>query len=364
MNLSLGIVGLPNVGKSSLFNALTKLNVLSANYPFATIDPNTGIVPLKDERIYKLSQISKSKDTIPAIVEFVDIAGLVKGAAEGQGLGNKFLGHIKEVGVILHLVRCFEDSDIIHVENRIHPQEDIQIINAELILKDIETVKKRIDDTKSKMKGKVDLKVQEYIEVLERLLPFLNSGNLANSFDFTTDEQKDSLRDLNLLTLKPMIYVANVSEEQLKITEAELRSKLGLNDSDVVTSICVKTEAELVALNEDEQKEYLSSLGLIESGLDRIARIGYNTLGLINFFTTGEKETRAWTILAGTKAPQASAAIHTDFEKNFIMLEVISYIDFINAGSWTKSKETGKMRLEGKNYIVQDGDIVIVKHNG
>lgn len=363
MNLSLGIVGLPNVGKSSLFNALTKLNILAANYPFATIEPNTGIVPLKDPRLYKLSELSVSEKTIPAVVEFVDIAGLVKGASQGEGLGNKFLGHIKEVGAILHLVRCFEDSDIIHVENRIHPSDDVQIINSELILKDIETVEKRINDTKSKMKGKVDPKMQEYLDLIEKLLVHLNSGNLANKFDFKSDEEKIMLLDLNLITLKPMIYVANVAETQLQIKDEELRTKLGLSEEDVVTSICVKTEAELVVLNEEEQKEYLESLGLEESGLDRIARIGYDTLGLINFFTTGEKETRAWTIEKGTKAPLAAGAIHTDFTKNFITLEVVSYEDFIATGTWAKAKEAGKMRLEGKEYIVKDGDVVIVKHN-
>jgi ribosome-binding ATPase len=363
MNLSLGIVGLPNVGKSSLFNALTKLQVLSANYPFATIEPNTGIVPLKDPRLYKLSELSSSVNTVPAVVEFMDIAGLVKGAAEGQGLGNKFLGHIKEVGAILHLVRCFEDSDIIHVENRIHPKEDIEIINAELILKDIETIQKRIQDTGSKMKGKVDLKTQEYLEFLENLLKHLDSGKLANKFEFKSEEQKDLLQDLNLITLKPMIYVANVSENQLQISNDELRIKLGLSEEEVVTSICVKTESELVVLNDEEQKEYLESLGLTESGLDRIARIGYETLGLINFFTTGEKETRAWTISKGTKAPQASATIHTDFEKNFIALDVVAYDEFVSAGSWVKAKEAGKLQLQGKEYIVKDGDVVIVKHN-
>ena len=363
MNLSLGIVGLPNVGKSTLFNALTKLQVLAANYPFATIEPNTGIVPLKDSRLHKLAEISSSLQTIAAVVEFVDIAGLVKGAAEGEGLGNKFLGHIKEVGAILHLVRCFEDADIIHVENRIQPKDDIQIINAELILKDIETITKRINDFKSKMKAKMDIKAQEYLDLIEKLLEFLNSGNLANKFDFKNEEQKLLLQDLNLITLKPMIYVANVSEDQLRVTGDELRVRLGLGSSEVVTAICVKTEAELVALDEPDQKEYLASLGLTESGLDRIARIGYDTLGLINFFTTGEKETRAWTITKGTKAPLAAGAIHTDFTKNFIMLEVVSYDDFIATGSWSKAKEAGKLRMEGKEYIVKDGDVVIVKHN-
>lgn len=362
MNLSLGIVGLPNVGKSTLFNALTKLNVLAANYPFATIDPNVGIVPIKDSRLDKLTELSKSAEKIPAVVEFVDIAGLVKGAAEGQGLGNKFLGHIKEVGAIIHLVRMFEDSNVIHVENRINPREDIEIINSELILKDIETVRNRLDATKGKMKGKVEESTQKYLELLEKVYETLNSGKPARTLDLA-QEQISELTDLALVTLKPMIYVANVDEKDLNITEEELRSRLGLESNEVVTAISVKTEAELVALDEEEQKEYLQSLGLEESGLDRIARIGYATLGLINYFTTGEKETRAWTIVKGTKAPEAAGEIHTDFTKNFIRLEVVSYEDFVNAGSWVKSKENGKMRLEGKDYEVKDGDVVIVRHS-
>lgn len=362
MNLSLGIVGLPNIGKSTLFNALTKLEVLAANYPFATIDPNVGIVPLKDPRLEKLSELSASKETIPAVIEFVDIAGLVKGASEGHGLGNKFLGHIKEVGAILHLVRLFQDPNVVHVENRISPKEDVEIINAELVLKDIETVDKRINDFQSKMKGKSDPKLQEYLDLVLNLKAHLDSGKLANKLDLT-EEQIESLKDLNLITIKPMIYVANVDENQLHISEDELRNQLGLTPEDVVTSISVKTEAELVALNEEDQKEYLESLGLKESGLNKIAKIGYETLGLINFFTTGEKESRAWTIKKGMKAPQASAAIHTDFEKNFISLEVVSYEDFANFGTWLKAKEAGKVRLEGREYIVKDGDVVIVRHS-
>lgn len=361
MNLSLGIVGLPNVGKSTLFNALTKLEVLAANYPFATIDPNTGVVPLKDSRLYKLSELSSSKETIPAVVEFVDIAGLVKGAAAGQGLGNQFLGHIKEVGAIIHLVRMFQDENIIHVENRVNPKEDIEIINSELILKDIETLNKRIETTKASMKGKKDEKVEKYLELLSRVYEELNSGNLANSLNIG-DEERDLLKDLALITLKPMIYVANVDEDQLRVTSVELRRQLGLSESDIVTAISVKTEAELVALSEDEQKEYLKSLGLEESGLDKISKLGYGILGLINFFTTGEKESRAWTIRKGTLAPEAAGTIHTDFEKTFQRLEVVSYEDFIECGSWTKAREKGKMRLEGKEYEVKDGDVVIVRH--
>jgi GTP-binding protein YchF len=362
MNLSLGIVGLPNVGKSSLFNALTKLEALAANYPFATIEPNVGIVPIKDPRLYKLTELSNSEKTVPAVVEFVDIAGLVKGAAEGQGLGNKFLGHIKEVGAILHLVRMFKDENIIHVENRVHPKDDIQIINAELIFKDLDTVRKRIDDTKAKMRGPKDEKLEKYLSILEKVYSHLNEGKLGNKLDLTLDE-KLQLKDLALLTLKPMIYVVNVDEDQLSINSQQLTEDLGLSEDDIITSISVKMEAELVALSEEEQKEYLESLGLKESGLDRIAKIGYQTLGLINFFTTGEKESRAWTIVKGTLAPDAAGVIHTDFTKNFIRLEVVSYDQFATLGSWNKAKEAGKMRLEGKEYEVEDGDVVIVRHS-
>ncbi len=362
MNLSLGIVGLPNVGKSTLFNALTKLNVLAANYPFATIDPNVGIVPLKDPRLYVLSEMSQTKTIVPAVVEFVDIAGLVKGAASGQGLGNKFLGHIKEVGAIIHLVRMFKDENVIHVENRVSPSEDVEIINAELILKDIETITRRLETTKGTARVKKDEKQAKYGELLDKVFAHLNSGRLGNELDLTKEEISE-LKDLALITLKPMIYVANVDESDLQITDEELRSKLGLKSTDIVAPISVKIESELVTLSEEDQAEYLESLGLKESGLGKIARLGYNILGLINYFTTGEKETRAWTITSGMLAPEAAGAIHTDFEKNFIRLEVVSYNDFIETGTWAKAKEKGKMRLEGKEYEVRDGDVVVVRHS-
>lgn len=359
--LSVGIVGLPNVGKSTLFNTITRLNALAANYPFATIEPNIGVVPIKDPRLKILSELSNSAETIPTAIEFWDIAGLVKGASEGEGLGNQFLSHIREVDMIIHLVRLFEDPNIIHVENRIHPAEDIKIINQELILKDIETLSKRISDTKAKLKSNKDSKLSEYLDYLEKLYQHLNNGDLANIF--TKAHNEFDISDLHLLTNKPILYVANVDEKDLTLTEQELRNKLDLAADDHVVAISVKLESEIVSLSEDEQYDYLKTFGISESGIDKIARLCYQMLGLITFFTTGEKETRAWTIKKGTKAPQAAGVIHTDFEKNFICLECISYDDFVSSGSWNKAREQGKVRQEGKDYEVKDGDIIIVKHN-
>ncbi|MFW5720455.1 MAG: redox-regulated ATPase YchF, partial [Candidatus Dojkabacteria bacterium] len=330
MNLSLGIVGLPNIGKSTLFNALTKLEILAENRPFATIEPNTGIVPLQDKRLDALTKLSGSKKTIPAVVEFVDIAGLVKGAAEGAGLGNQFLGHIKQTGALIHLVRMFKDESIIHVENRVDPKSDIEIIESELILKDLETVQKRMNETMVRMKAKREASTEEYQALLERLRDHMNEGKLANTLDISGDERV-LLHDLNLITLKPVIYVANVDEGDLHMPDAELRGKMGLEEKAITAAISVKTEADLVALEPNEQAEYLDSLGLQESGLSKVARIGYDSLGLIHFFTTGEKETRAWTIKKGTRAPQAAGTIHTDFEKKFIRMEVVSCEELLQA---------------------------------
>lgn len=363
MNLSVGIVGLPNIGKSSLFNILTKLQALAANYPFATIEPNVGIVPVYDERLKVLADLSKSQEIKPAYIQFIDIAGLVKGASQGLGLGNQFLGHIKQADAILHLVRLFDNTDIIHVEGDVNPKRDIEIINTELILKDLETLNKRIIEVKAKAKSGVDDKTKKYLDLLISLKDFLDQNNLANKYNFSSDEDKKLLSDLNLITLKPIIYVANVDDNHMKLSEKDLKNRLGLSEDEIVTSINIKLESEILSLKEQEQLEYRELLGINLSGIEKITQLGYKILNLITFFTTGEKETKAWTIYNGTKAPQAAGVIHTDFEKNFISLEVVNYNDFIKFKSWNNAKENGAIRLEGKNYIVQDGDIVIVKHS-
>lgn len=330
MNLKIGIVGLPNAGKSTLFNALLKKQVaFAANYPFATIEPNIGVVPVPDDRLEKLAEITQKEEGTkpplrPATVEFVDIAGLVKGASEGQGLGNKFLSHIREVNIICHVIRYFTDPNIVHVAGSVDPQRDREIVETELILADLQTLEKQKDD-------------------FTELKKALNNGKLAR------DVVKDpgEVRDLQLLTMKPMMVVANVSEDQLGTVE-------GL-------AISAETESQLAALSEEEQKEYLKSLGLEASGLDRLIKKAYENLGLISFLTTGVIESRAWTIERGTKAPQAAGVIHTDFEKKFIKADVISFGDFVNAGGWKKAREAGKVRSEGKEYEMADGDVVEFK---
>lgn len=362
MNISIGIVGLPNVGKSTLFNALTKSQVLAANYPFATIDPNVGIVPVNDKRLLKLSEISKSKETIPAVVEFVDIAGLVKGASNGEGLGNKFLSHIREVAAIVHLVRVFKNENIVHVSGGVNPVDDIATINIELILKDIETIKKLIDGIERNLKNSKEDTLQSKLSIYKRIEQSLQKGELASVTALSAEEKKLT-NDLSILTLKPVIYCANVDEADLKLDDTSLRNLMGLNENEIVCSISAQIESELSQLPSDEKDEFMKELGIDQSGLDKLTHKAYSILGLITYFTTGDKESRAWTIIKGTQAPQAAGVIHTDFEHNFISLECISYEKFVEVQSWNIAKDKGYVRLEGKTYTVNDGDIVIVRHS-
>jgi ribosome-binding ATPase len=352
MNLKIGIVGLPNAGKSTLFNALLKKQVAdAAPYPFCTIEPNVGVVPVPDSRLLKLAEITKIEEKleklpplVPAIVEFVDIAGLVKGASKGEGLGNKFLSHIREVDVIAHVVRKFVDSSVVHVAGEIDASRDREIIETELILADLQTLEKQSDP-----RGVKDRLIQEKWTLIAKLKTELDKGK--NARDVITDEKdKELIRDLHLLSMKPVIFVENVSENALAPT----------HKSDVI-AICAKTESELVSLTEAEQKEYLHELGLEESGLDRFIRFCYNRLGLISFLTCGEIEARAWTVRNDTKAPQAAGTIHTDFEKKFIKAEVVAYDDFVANNGWKGSKENGKARQEGREYVMKDGDVVEFK---
>lgn len=359
MNLSLGIVGLPNVGKSTLFNALTKQEVLAANYPFATIDPNVGIVPVGDERLYKIADIAKPAKITPAVVEFVDIAGLVKGAASGEGLGNKFLSNIKEVSAIVHLVRVFKNANITHVENSVDATRDIELINTELILKDTETVENRINTIKRN--ARFDKDAADQLDHLTKLLSHLNSGFLAMDFKETVSESVAIERkSLFLLTDKPVIYLANSDDATSSEAIDAVKKVVG---EKTVLALDVKTESELASMEDEDRKMFMEELGISETGINRLTREAYELLGLISFFTEGPEEVRAWTIKKGANAPEAASAIHTDFQKNFIAAEVCSYSDFVNSGSWVKAKENGKVRLEGKTYIFQDGDIMIIKHN-
>jgi GTP-binding protein YchF len=361
--LRLGIVGLPNVGKSTLFNALTSANALVANYPFATIEPNTGIVQVPDSRLDALAQIVRPQRTVPATVEFVDIAGLVKGASEGEGLGNQFLANIREVDAIVHVVRCFEDADVQHVMGPEDPVRDREVINIELGLADLASVEKRLDKTARTAKsGDTQARVEQ--RVLERLRDALAAGRPARAIT-PTDEEASAYRGFSLLTAKPVLYAANVGEHEIASGNAHvdaLRDALERDDETAeVVTFSAKVEAELAELAAGDREEFLHSLGLSESGLDRLAHAAYHLLGLQSYFTAGEKEVRAWTIHRGDKAPVAAGVIHSDFEKGFIRAETVGYDDFVRVGGWKPAREQGLARAEGKDYVVRDGDVMLFR---
>lgn len=364
--MKLGIVGLPNVGKSTLFNSLTKAGAESANYPFCTIDPNIGVVPVPDERLKKLGDLYHSKKVTPAVIEFVDIAGLVKGASKGEGLGNQFLANIREVDAIVHVVRCFEDPNVVHVDGSIDPARDIETINLELIFSDLEILERRI--AKVSRAAKNDKAQAKELGLLERVKAHLEAGEPAKTLAIEDEDERLWMQGYNLLTAKKVIYAANVSEDDLSDDGAgnphvrAVRELAGREGSEVFV-ICAQIEQEIAELEDDEKAMFLEELGLAESGLEKLIKASYRLLGLISFLTSGEDETRAWTITRGTKAPQAAGKIHSDFERGFIRAEVVNYQDLLDCGSLAAAKEKGIVRLEGKDYVVQDGDVILFRFN-